>query len=264
MWFQILGVNKEIFESLEDFQKALLQEAKDYYHGKRFIPVYTQLGCTDVLLQYSVQGYKQDPENITQEFMEAYSHFILQNIPKSLVPSTKHNLPDATVVIDTTADLDQLNANISRNTKDKIKKAKKMIEAGTLNIKLATFSEDYNLFYKLYSQTAENKGFGAVTRKMWKSLETFLLSSDHGRLFLISDEENKVISGALCMQDGEHLIYLYGANDRRFGNAGISQYLHAHIIEYAHEHMIKRYDFLGASRIGINGDWLEKITQFKS
>jgi lipid II:glycine glycyltransferase (peptidoglycan interpeptide bridge formation enzyme) len=264
VWFQILGVYKEIFGKVEDFQNAVLQEAKKYYYGKKFIPIYTQLGCTDVLLQYPLYSYKQDSESITEEFRKVYSHFISQNVPKSLVLSNKHNLPDATIVVNCTADLDQLRNNISRNTKDKIKKAKKMIDSGELKIYLAATPEDYQLFYTLYSQTAENKWFGAVTGMMWKSLQEFLALSDYGKLFLISDQENNPISGALCLQDGEHLIYLYGANDRRYGNAGISQFLHSYIIEYAHEHAIKRYDFLGASRIGISWDWLEKITQFKS
>lgn len=157
MWFQVLGVQKEIFTQLEGFQKAVLQGAKSYYHKQRFIPVYTQLGCTDIVLQYSLQAYKQDSENIIKQFTQAYSQFCLQNISKSLYPSSKHNLPDATVVVDCTADLDQLRNNISRNTKDKIKKAKKMIDSGELKIYLATTPEDYQLFYTLYSQTAENK-----------------------------------------------------------------------------------------------------------
>lgn len=157
MWFQVLGVQKEIFTQLEGFQKAVLQGAKSYYHKQRFIPVYTQLGCTDVLLQYPLYSYKQDSENITEEFRKVYSHFISQNVPKSLVLSNKHNLPDATIVVNCTADLDQLRNNISRNTKDKIKKAKKMIDSGELKIYLAATPEDYQLFYTLYSQTAENK-----------------------------------------------------------------------------------------------------------
>ena len=113
--------------------------------------------------------------------------------------------------------------------------------------RMISFMTKSNLYFLLY----------------WDS-SRFLIESDQGKLFLITDQESKLISGALCLHDRENLIYLYGANDRRYGNAGISQYLHAYIIEYAHQNKIAHYDLLGASRVGTNGDWLEKITQFKS
>lgn len=98
---------------------------------------------------------------------------------------------------------------------------------------------------------------------MWKSLKDYLVSCEYGKLFLIKDKDNNLISGALCLRDDNRLIYLYGANDRRYGNAGLSQYLHSYIMQYTHENGIKSYDFLGVSRIGTSGDRLEKITQFK-
>ncbi len=262
--FQVLGSDKTLFRSLYEFQKSLLNAAKIYYQGKKFYPIYIQLGCTQVILQYWVQEYKTNSQIINDQFKESYSLFLKQNITPVLLPSSKHNLPDATIVIDCSIDRDALMSNISKNTKEKIKKAKKMIESGSLDIRIWKTLEDYEHFYSLYSQTAENKWFGAVTPRMWKSLEEFLIESDQGKLFLITDQESKLISGALCLHDRENLIYLYGANDRRYGNAGISQYLHAYIIEYAHQNKIAHYDLLGASRVGTNGDWLEKITQFKS
>ena len=157
MRFQVLGVDNEVFTYREDFKNGLLQEAKNYYEETTFFPIYIQLGCTQVLLQYQVQDYKENSQLILEKFNEAYSQIIILNIPIILKPSSKHNLPDATVVVDCTLPWEQIEGSISKNTKEKIKKAKKLVDKGGLDIQKTDLQEDYDSFYQLYAQTAETK-----------------------------------------------------------------------------------------------------------
>jgi lipid II:glycine glycyltransferase (peptidoglycan interpeptide bridge formation enzyme) len=83
------------------------------------------------------------------------------------------------------------------------------------------------------------------------------------RLFIITDASWIVVSAAFCILEENVLTYLYGANDRRYGNAWVSQYLHRHIIQYAQDNAIPYYDLLWASGLGSKNDRLEQVTQFK-
>lgn len=130
-----------------------------------------------------------DDKQILENFQLEYQKKSDYLLSLWLKPSKKHNLPDATIVVDTSKPLDQLRADIWRNTKDKIKKAEKVVTSSEFWVLSSTSQEDYEKFYELYAKTADSKGFGAVTKKMRNKLTTDAINTWYGKLFIISDNK---------------------------------------------------------------------------
>lgn len=261
--FQILGVTMEQWNNCSASKKVILEGARKHYWNKLFVPIYIQLGFVDQLYVQESSKLKTDTGALLDEFIELKSTFYFQCLNLGLVSAKKHNMPDATIVIDLHKTKEELWADISKNTKEKIKKAEKGIVSHKLHIAQADKISDYELFYELYTQTAWSKGFGAVTEQMREDLVQDSVKWGYWKLFMVKSDEWELISWAFCIQNEDNLIYLYGANDRRFGNIGLSQFLHRTIIQYAKEADLHRYDFLGASWFGKENDWLAQVTQFK-
>jgi lipid II:glycine glycyltransferase (peptidoglycan interpeptide bridge formation enzyme) len=263
--FQLLGIHSDILQKSNAtiLKKEILKRANVFYAWRLYIPVYIQLWCIDILHETKVNELKLHEQDCIDEFQ------IIKNISNNqkeelgLKQSKKHNLPDSTIVINLNKTKEDLRADISKNTKEKIKKAEKLIISSKFLVLSSTIEANYDDFYDLYKKTGDNKWFGVVTPSMRERLKRDAIARWYSKLFIIRNEAWNLVSGAFCIQDGDVLIYLYGANDRSVGNLGISQYLHRYIIQHAKEIWLKWYDFLGASWLGLENDWLAKVTQFK-
>lgn len=264
VWYQILGIQDQVDASwLQWMKQVVLSGAKKYYKDVRFfISLYIQFGFTSILAYYDIISYKTNALRQDQEIISAIQAQTDILTWYGLSSSLKRNLPDATVVIPTNSEIQVLWEGVSKNTKEKIKKAERELHNETIACRLTTDVSDYDLFYQLYAYTGKNKGFGAVWRAQWGKLTTHALRHWYGKLFVVKSWD-RLVSGAFCIQDKDTLIYLYGGNDRNVGNKGYSQLLHWHIIQYACEKGLKWYDMLGASRAWSHQDWLAQVTQFK-
>lgn len=264
VWYQVLGVHAQIDAAwLEWMKQATLTQAKWYYKDRRLlISLYIQFGFTTPLAYYDVTNYKITPLKQDQEVAFAAQMQADMLLWYGLVPSSKHNLPDATVVFATGSTKEMLWTDISKNTKEKIKKAERELANKLISCDLTSHVSDYNSFYELYAHTGKNKGFGAVGKRQRNKLTAHALEHWYGKLFVVRSWD-RVVSGAFCIEDEDVLIYLYGGNDRSVGNKGYSQLLHWRIMQYAHEKWLKRYDMLGASRAWSTQDRLAQVTQFK-
>lgn len=266
VWFQVLWLDSWIFSdtlTIQQCKESLLQWAKNYYQGKKYIALYIQCWFTTVLIKNKVVHLKTNEQACITEYEKTKKTSDNQMISRGLRKSKKHNLPDSTIIIDLTRSSDELWNELGRNTKDKIKKTEKLIQKGELSFRCSYEVSDYDLFFDLYCKTAGNKWFGAITSWMRERLKKSALDEWFSRLFVITDNSWNVVSAAFCLLEDNILTYLYGANDRKYGNAWVSQYLHRYIIQYALKADLKCYDLLGASWLWVQNDRLEKVTQFK-
>lgn len=245
------------------FKELVLWWAKKFYHGRKFISLYIQCGFTDILVKNKVSDLKQNENAYISEYETIKKISDNQKLSRGLKQSKRHNLPDSTIVIDTSKSYDELWSEVWRNTKEKIKKAEKLIQKGELLFCCSCEVSDYDSFYKLYCKTAGNKWFWVITPWMREKLKKSALNEWFGRLFIITDASWILVSAAFCLLENGVLTYLYGANDRRYGNVWVSQYLHRNITQYAQDNAICYYDLLWASGLGNKNDRLEQVTQFK-
>ncbi|HMY80296.1 MAG TPA: peptidoglycan bridge formation glycyltransferase FemA/FemB family protein [Candidatus Absconditabacterales bacterium] len=266
VWFQILG-DSQLITSKEQrmlLVQSIQTQARIYYGSISYIPLYLQRGCSHVIISYPIPFYKANPIEYQQSFYKTYEIISQQLLSYGLTPSIKYNLPESTIVIDLGQSINNLLHECGKNTKEKIKKAEIVISKNHLIFRKSNNQEDFESFYKTYTQTASTKGFGAITPNMWQNIiKKAITHNNIFHLYGIYDQAGYCISGALCISNNLGLIYLYGANDRRFGNSGLSQRLHRKIIQSAQEAGFRYYDLLGASRIGAHNDWLAHVTQFK-
>ncbi len=267
--YQVLGINHPLDASwIKNIRKLILDKIAEYYPHKRIISLYIQFGFTEQLSQYTIADYKLNSEvhvKNTYNNLKVFEKYVNR---LGLKPSVKHNLPDATIVINVAKSTEDLREVISKNTKEKIKKAENQLKNsdGKLIFELSSQLSDYELFYQLYTTTGETKWFGAVRKWAREKLVTDSLKEGYGKLFVVKSLSNwvvTIVSAAFCLQDKDVLIYLYGWNDRSYGNKWFSQLLHRNIIQYAHDADLKWYDMLWASRIGKEHDRLANVTQFK-
>lgn len=72
------------------------------------------------------------------------------------------------------------------------------------------------------------------------------------------------MSGSLCLQVEQQLIYLYGATDRAFGAIGAHYRLTLHILAWARDHHMDQFDLLGIAPPGADTTHsLAGVTRFK-
>ncbi len=266
VWYQILWVHSRIFadtQSVDLFKQCVVAQAHNYYKWKKFLSLFIQCGFTNILVENSVWSIKHNEQEITEQFQSIKNQINTTYQSLWLKPAHKHNLPDATIIIDLDQSIEHIRSDIGKNTKEKIKKTEKMIKQGELVHSLANSLDEVDLFYKLYTKTAETKWFGSITTTMREKLKQSAINEWFGRVFLIKNTIWEVISGAFCIGYEDTLIYLYGANDHQYGNKGVSQYLHRMIIQYAKVQWYSVYDFLWVSWLWSTNDRLAKVTQFK-
>lgn len=264
--FQVLWIHVWLIsdsQAMQSFKKLLLAEAKNYYHGKKYLSLYIQYWFTNVLVKNNVSQLKMNEQVCIDEYEKIKKISDNQKLSRGLKQSKKHNLPDSTIIIDLSKSKELLRSEVWKNTREKIKKAEKLIQKWELFFEHSVHSSDYDLFYNLYCKTAWNKWFGAITLWMRERLKKSALEEDFGRLFIIKNSSWELISAAFCIIENNVLTYLYGANNRSYGNVWVSQFLHRSIIQYANNNSIHYYDLLWVSGLGSKHDRLEQVTQFK-
>lgn len=268
VWFQLLWIQYLDKKWLNELKTEVLSKAKAYYDGRRYIALFIQLGFADIIMENNVADIKKQEDILSDAFQIIKKSYDNDKLSLWLRPSKKRNLPDATITVDLYKTTQDIWNNMGKNTKEKIKKAERLISNWTLLCEQTQEENWYDDFFQLYRKTADTKWFGAITPRMRSRLKLEALQKWYGKLFVVkttqtSSQTEELVSGALCLQDGDNLIYLYGANDRRYGNSGVSQYLHWKIIQYAQEAGLRTYDLLWASWLWAQHDRLEKVTQFK-
>ena len=104
-----------------------------------------------MLAEYDVNDRKKEHQIIEDDFEKNLEKFESNCSELRLVKAKKHNLPDATIVINVTQSLETLWMQVGRNHKDKINKAKKAVLNSVFSIQYSALHEDAEKFYELYA-----------------------------------------------------------------------------------------------------------------
>ncbi len=258
-WYQILGVElPESWESSleqatyikEEINKLKRDFAKNYWD------IYFQIGFTNII----DQRYTNNTKN--QETINEIKNLRLQKQEYMkntfwLIPSPKENMPVATNYVDLSQSLDQIRSDISKNTKEKIKKWNKKLKFEEANWK------DIKNFYELWFDILSEKWIYIIPEQQYFDLINYLNKEKLGKLFVVKDENDKIAAGSIFAFYKDTVIYLYGATHKNFGNIWADQKLKFDTIKYAKEKEFKYFDFRGSSPVGFPNHHLQNVTNFK-
>lgn len=168
------------------------------------------------------------------------------------------NMPAATIMIDLNRNEDELWSDLSRSTRTHIGKAR----TSWLVVEIASL-DDRDVYYDMWANTGEAKGFVVQSRACYDALRDYLLSSQQWHLYVVRDGDT-MIAGAICVTVDDVYVYLYGGTRRDIGNMGHAQLLHWEIMMSAREQWFAHYDLLGCSAGSLQPHHLDGVTQFKS
>ena len=217
--------------------------------------LYIQIGSTYIIDTTPTSQTKSD-SHISQ--LQTTRQIIYHTlISWGFAPSIVENMPPATVMIDLSIPVEQLQSECSSSTVTHIRKASRQSPDYIIGD-----VSDWDSFYTIRSQTGQTKGFATQQRAAYDALCEYLTATQSGHLYL-AKVDGVIACGAIVVYHEDTAIYLYGATDRAFRNAWLNQGLHRYIIGHMQQSDYRRYDFLGCSSTGDSHHHLASVSQFK-
>jgi peptidoglycan pentaglycine glycine transferase (the first glycine) len=153
--------------------------------------------------------------------------------------SANTNQPRATIVLDLTAGLDSVLANMSQKTRYNIRYA----DRKGVNVREGQ-CEDLGSFYYLLKTTSIRKRFPVRSWHYYLQMGNSLIARNLARL-LLAEYEGQVIAGIIVAAFGDKAAYLYGASSNQYRNLMPNHRLQWEAINWAWNLGCKSYDLWG-------------------
>jgi lipid II:glycine glycyltransferase (peptidoglycan interpeptide bridge formation enzyme) len=174
----------------------------------------------------------------------------------TFVPSIVENMPEATIIIDTTQTPETLLQWISSTHQRRIKKAQK-----TWGKYVELWEDEVDHAYDMRLKTSKKQWFTIPKRDHFKQLYHLLV--DWNKWFFAARKQwDEVGAFAVIVTIWDTWFYLYGWSDSSVW-VWAAQSLHWQIIQNAHRKWVKTYDLLGVSPLWKSDHHLSWVTQFK-
>ncbi|UFX82639.1 lipid II:glycine glycyltransferase FemX [Candidatus Absconditicoccus praedator] len=250
-WYQVMGVDVDFDNNFSNE----LQNIKRQFGGD-FGNILFQFGFTNIVDEARSSDMK---DSVIVENIRNNQKKISSDITKkyNLKPSFRENMPPATVLIDLEKSEEEIWNEISKNTKQKIKKGKsKGLEFGIAN------KEDIEEFYNLWYTTLGSKGYSILPKKDYENLIHFCKNEEVGDLFLVK-KDGKIVAGSICVYENDEVYYLYGAASREFGNIGQHHFLKYSLFNHLKTLGYRQFDLLGVAPAGDADHPLVSVSDFK-
>ncbi len=148
-------------------------------------------------------------------FMEPVSDKIEKELQKlHFVPFQRiYDQYYRTIIVDLSQDESELLKNMRRDTRSRIKQAQKR----GVNVRIGNSENDLKLFYKLFSEMAQEKKMSIPPHTFFKILwEDALKDQKYGALFL-SYLKDTLLSSIIITLEGRKAVYSWGASSRQTG-----------------------------------------------
>ncbi len=234
-----------------DFQRDLLAWKRDHWKHDLFLQIWCDLPIVS-------RQTKQDkiPDRLDQSLA-----FVQRDLLTwyDLRPTTREHMPHATIVLETVWTIDEWKSACSDSGKRMINKWQK----AWLTFVIATHEKEWIAYRKVWYATAYDKWFSIIPQEQFLALMHYLTESNQWWLF-VAKKWADIVSGSVCVQFGEQMIYLYGATDRAYWDIGAHYWLTMHIRARARDHHFLTFDLLGISPPGSDEKHhLYWVTRFK-
>ncbi len=162
-----------------------------------------------------------------------------------------------TQILSLTCELDELLANISSNTRRKIRLAERrgvMVRAGD--------ERDLDLLYSLYAETAKRDGFPIRKETYYHRVWRQLMQADMAQPF-IAEYKREPLAHCILLHGGQTCWYFYGASTNRERGRMPNYALQWAAIRWAKRRGYQQYDFWGAPTVFEEHDPLWNVYRFK-
>ncbi|HID86706.1 MAG TPA: peptidoglycan bridge formation glycyltransferase FemA/FemB family protein [Anaerolineae bacterium] len=154
-------------------------------------------------------------------------------------PSPQTIQPRTTLLLDLTADLDELLARMKPKTRYNIRLAKRkgvVVREGS--------EEDLSIFYRLLQVTSQRDGFAIHTREYYEEAWHRFAPRGMARL-LVASYRGEILAGLMAFALGRTAWYLYGASSDRHRNLMPNHLLQWEAIQWAKARGCTTYDLWG-------------------
>jgi lipid II:glycine glycyltransferase (peptidoglycan interpeptide bridge formation enzyme) len=101
---------------------------------------------------------------------------------------------------------------------------------------------DLEAFYRLHCQTRQRQGVPVQPRRFIRSVWEKVIEAGHG-FVIMATAQGSPIATALFLSWNRHLIYKYGASDRRHWRLGANFLVHWTAMEWGCVNGYRTYDF---------------------
>lgn len=193
----------------------------------------------EVLEYLTMYGKKHNLINIKLEPNIIHDDSLVINNSK-LVISPTPLFPQWTQIIDLTKSEDELLKNMKSKTRYNIRLAQKK----GIVVKEMTTSEGFEIFYKLYNETANRQHYYSHNKSYHQTIfETLKESMSH---ILVAFFENKPLAAYHLMLFNDVLYYPYGASSIENKEVMAPNLLMWESIRFGKKHQAKHYDLWGS------------------
>jgi lipid II:glycine glycyltransferase (peptidoglycan interpeptide bridge formation enzyme) len=156
-------------------------------------------------------------------------------------PSPQVIQPRRTILVDLTADRDELLRRMKQKTRYNVRLAARKgvtVRAGS--------EVDLDSFYALMETTARRDGFGIHTRAYYEAAHQFFVQAGHGQL-LLAEYEGQLLAGLVVLGLGgsRTACYMYGASSDEHRNLMPTYLLQWEAMLWAKEQGFQEYDLWG-------------------
>ncbi len=148
--------------------------------------------------------------------------------------------PELAWILDTTADEAALLHSMRKSTRYSIKKAEKE----GVTITTSTRPEDFELFWKVYEQTAKRQHFTAFTKNFLQA-EFEVFSKKNAAMFFFAHFKNEITATAFIVFDHHSGYYHHGATTQKYSGLTDAQLLQWEVIKECKRRGLKKYNFWG-------------------
>jgi CelD/BcsL family acetyltransferase involved in cellulose biosynthesis len=142
-------------------------------------------------------------------------------------------------LVDLQPDPDVLFRRLHRN---RIQKRVRRAREQGVEVKLSRSISDLESFYRLHCQTRQRQGVPVQPRRFIRSIWEKVIEAGHGFVIMAS-ADGMPIATALFLTWNRHLIYKYGASDRRHWRLGANFLVHWTAMEWGCVNGYRTYDF---------------------
>jgi len=142
-------------------------------------------------------------------------------------------------LVDLEPDPDVLFRRLHRNRIQK--RIRRSRELG-VEVSLSRSVADFETFYRLHCQTRRRQGVPVQPRRFIGSIWEKVIEAGHG-FVIVARVQNVPIATALFLNWNRHLIYKYGASDRRHWRLGANFLVHWTAMEWGCVNGYRTYDF---------------------
>ena len=179
---------------------------------------------------------------------EIYNHVVIKcsNLKvvgnpyiEQYVPPFFHKDSMFTHVLDLENGFEKIRGNYSKGHRYNIRKAEK----DGVYIKLGKSLEDYKAYYNIYQDSLKRWGDKATSRYKFNLFENIYNSKSKNIKLILALVDEKIISGALLLYCGNHIVWWHGATLSDFFKHYPANFLQNEIIKDSCENGYKYYDF---------------------